>query len=167
MAKDPICGMTVDESSGLRAERDGQVFHFCSEHCRQIFLAQAPSTTGPPGSISQPKPPIRGEYYCPMCPGVISDQPGACPKCGMALERNASLPAAEKVIYTCPIHPEIQRDEPGTCPKCGMDLELEQVESGREEDDPELRAMTRRFWGSVVLGLPVFLLAMLPMLGRS
>ena len=40
MAKDPICGMTVDEASGLRAERDGQTFYFCSEHCRRTFLAQ-------------------------------------------------------------------------------------------------------------------------------
>ena len=29
MAKDPICGMDVDESSELQAEREGQVFYFC------------------------------------------------------------------------------------------------------------------------------------------
>ena len=40
MAKDPICGMAVDEASGLRAERDEQTFYFCSEHCRRTFLAQ-------------------------------------------------------------------------------------------------------------------------------
>jgi Cu+-exporting ATPase len=34
---DPICGMTVDEASPLRADRDGKTFHFCSEHCRQKF----------------------------------------------------------------------------------------------------------------------------------
>ena len=73
--------------------------------------------------------------------------------------------APEKVIYTCPMHPEVRQDKPGTCPKCGMDLEPERAEAGGEEDDPELRAMTRRFWVSVVLGLPVLLLAMLPMLG--
>ena len=38
MAKDPICGMTVDEASALHAERDGQTFYFCSDHCRQKFL---------------------------------------------------------------------------------------------------------------------------------
>ena len=43
MAKDPICGMTVDESSLLRAEREGQTFYFCSEHCRQKFTGQARS----------------------------------------------------------------------------------------------------------------------------
>jgi Cu+-exporting ATPase len=41
MAKDPICGMTVDEATALRAERDGQTFYFCSEHCRKKFLADA------------------------------------------------------------------------------------------------------------------------------
>jgi YHS domain-containing protein len=41
MTKDPICGMTVDESTALRAERDGQIFHFCSEHCRKKFLSRS------------------------------------------------------------------------------------------------------------------------------
>src|ERR1035437_5773955 len=40
MATDPICGMTVDEATALRAERDGQTFYFCSEHCRKKFLAE-------------------------------------------------------------------------------------------------------------------------------
>ena len=34
---DPICGMTVDESSALHTERDGKTFYFCSEHCQQSF----------------------------------------------------------------------------------------------------------------------------------
>ncbi len=46
MAKDPICGMTVDEATALRAEREGETFYFCSEHCREKFLAQ-PATTKP------------------------------------------------------------------------------------------------------------------------
>ena len=46
-----------------------------------------------------------------------------------------------------------------------MDLEPERSAADGEEDDPELRAMTWRFWVSVALGLPVFLLAMLPMAG--
>jgi len=39
------------------------------------------------------------------------------------------------------------------------------VVPGLEEDDPELRSMTRRFWLALVLTIPVFVLAMLPMLG--
>ncbi len=45
-----------------------------------------------------------------MCPGVESDAPGDCPKCGMALERNPSFRRA--TIYTCPMHPEVRQDHP-------------------------------------------------------
>lgn len=48
MAKDPICGMMVDESSPLRAERDGQTFYFCSEHCRKKFVGQGQFVESPP-----------------------------------------------------------------------------------------------------------------------
>lgn len=37
--KDPVCGMTVDPATALRAERDGEMFHFCGEHCRAKFLS--------------------------------------------------------------------------------------------------------------------------------
>ena len=43
MAIDPICDMTVDQSSALRAERDGQTFYFCSDDCRQKFMKAAPT----------------------------------------------------------------------------------------------------------------------------
>lgn len=39
VTKDPICGMTVDESTPLKAERDGKTFYFCSDHCRRMFLS--------------------------------------------------------------------------------------------------------------------------------
>lgn len=56
-------------------------------------------------------------YTCTMHPEVITDKPGKCPKCGMAL-------VAKKVdkIYNCAMHPEVISDKPGKCPKCGMDL---------------------------------------------
>jgi YHS domain-containing protein len=40
VTKDPICGMTVDEATALHAERDGKMFYFCSDHCRQQFLSR-------------------------------------------------------------------------------------------------------------------------------
>jgi Cu+-exporting ATPase len=61
--------------------------------------------------------------------------------------------------YTCPMHPEIVRDEPGTCPICGMALEPRNV-SIEEEENPELVDMTRRFWISLALSVPVFLIGM-------
>ena len=76
------------------------------------------------------KPPAAAKYFCPMCPGVESDQPGECPKCGMALERNPLWKPAAKTIYTCPMHPEIEQDQPGDCPICGMALEPKSVTGG-------------------------------------
>ncbi|QNN21848.1 heavy metal translocating P-type ATPase [Planctomycetales bacterium ZRK34] len=62
-------------------------------------------------------------------------------------------------IYTCPMHPEVRQVGPGSCPKCGMALEPV-APSEAEEDDSELRDMTRRFWVGVALSLPVLVLAM-------
>jgi Cu+-exporting ATPase len=86
MAIDPICGMTVDESTPIRAERDGQTYYFCCDHCRRKFLAPPPAlglglATSPP-----PKPDEPVIYICPMDREVQQDHPGACPICGMALE---------------------------------------------------------------------------------
>jgi Cu+-exporting ATPase len=44
VTKDPICGMTVDETTALHADRDGKTFYFCSDHCRQQFLSAPPDT---------------------------------------------------------------------------------------------------------------------------
>jgi Cu+-exporting ATPase len=76
---------------------------------------------------------------------------------------------ADKAIYTCPMHPEVQQDHPGDCPKCGMALEPKVgAASMDDEESGELRNMTRRFWISAFLALPVFVLAMahlIPALG--
>ena len=81
MAIDPICGMAVDESSALNAERDDQTFYFCSAQCRQKFLST--SIAAKPEAM----PPGKTIYTCPMHPEIEQDHPGDCPKCGMALER--------------------------------------------------------------------------------
>jgi Cu+-exporting ATPase len=72
-------------------------------------------------------------------------------------------PAAS--VYTCPMHPEIVRDKPGNCPICGMALEPRTVTSADEQENPELRDMTRRFWVGAALSLPLLLIAMAPHLG--
>src|SRR5271157_4318843 len=100
-------------------------------------------------------------YVCPMDPEVRQAEPGACPKCGMALEPEIP-PATTKTQWTCPMHPEIVRDGPGACPICGMALEPKTVTASQEEN-PELRDMTRRFWTSVLLGVPLVAYAMLRM----
>jgi P-type Cu+ transporter len=186
MAKDPICGMTVDESTALCADRDDQTFYFCSEHCRQEFLAQSlpPTSTkdeahsccGGHRHTSHSASPVKHEhhhhrdegitpsakakYFCPMCPGVESDKPGDCPKCGMALERNPAWQPSAKTIYTCPMHPQIEQDKPGNCPICGMALEPKSITAEPEEESAEARDMARRFWIGAVLSMPVLVLAM-------
>ena len=61
--------------------------------------------------------------------------------------------------YTCPMHPQIVRVQPGACPICGMALELRTVTLA-DEENPELVAMTRRFWVGVVLTAPLLIIAM-------
>jgi Cu+-exporting ATPase len=80
----------------------------------------------------------------------------------MALERNPAWKASAKVaIYTCPMHPEVQQARPGDCPICGMPLELQSATGGGADDEnAELRDMSRRFWIGGALTLPVFILAM-------
>lgn len=172
MAIDPICKMEVDEAKALFAEKDGEKFYFCSQHCRARFLGETSQNTEHACCHTKPNtlqigaamPARASKYFCPMCEGVESDTPGTCPKCGMALELASPAAPSRKSIYTCPMHPEIEQDKPGTCPKCGMELEPKFLDA-EKEDDSELRNMTIRFWAGLALSVPVFLLAMLPMMG--
>src|SRR5258708_27159177 len=77
------------------------------------------------------------KYFCPMCEGVVADQPGDCPMCGMALERNPAwvAPAAGKTIYTCPMHPQIEQDHPGSCPLCGLALQPTAATSAEADEE--------------------------------
>ncbi len=94
-----------------------------------------------------------------MHPEIRQSQAGVCSKCGMTLEPVTPKKPAVTTQYVCPMHPEIVRDEPGFCPICGMGLEPRTGTSG-EEADPELVAMSRRFWVSLALTLPLFFIAM-------
>ncbi len=61
--------------------------------------------------------------------------------------------------WTCPMHPQIVKDAPGACPICGMALEP-RVASAGEEENPELTDMTRRFWVSTMLTIPLVVVTM-------
>ncbi len=98
-------------------------------------------------------------YTCPMHPEVRQAQAGVCPKCGMALEAVGAPATASRIEYVCPMHPQIVRAAPGTCPLCGMALEPRTV-TLEEEENPELRDMSCRFWVSIGLAVPVFIIAM-------
>jgi len=66
-------------------------------------------------------------------------------------------PSAEGTVWTCPMHPEVRADMPGPCPVCGMALE---PMGAARADNPELRAMTRRFWAGAALAVPLVAIAM-------
>jgi Cu+-exporting ATPase len=141
-------------------ERDGYVVQFS----RAGAPAAAPALAVSHEEIHDTRPlavpdATRNAYVCPMDPEVREDYPGACPKCGMALEPSLPIAPATRIEYTCPMHPQIVRPGPGSCPICGMALEPRTVIAA-EEQNPELVSMTRRFWMSVALTIPVLALGM-------
>jgi Cu+-exporting ATPase len=90
-AIDPICGMTVEESTAKWTfDHDGQTYYFCGKGCREKFIArtvpdqvEVPATPPPAGTV----------FVCPMHPEVRQIGPGDCPICGMPLEPD--VPSAE------------------------------------------------------------------------
>lgn len=84
-ATDPVCGMKVDRASAKHFLRhEGEKYYFCSASCMAKF-EKAPQDYL--GDRPAPKPmPAGTQYTCPMHPEIISDVPGSCPLCGMALE---------------------------------------------------------------------------------
>jgi Cu+-exporting ATPase len=127
------------------------------------LTAIAPTARRPAAheTSSQQKRSVPGTviYTCPMDSEIRQEHPGACPKCGMALEPDVPAAPATRTEYTCPMHPEVVRAEPGSCPICGMALEP-RTATVEEEENPELVSMTRRFWFSVALTVPVLFLGM-------
>ncbi len=123
---DPVCGMDVTpgEAEGGSAEHAGTTYWFCNPSCRERFVAD-------PAKFLEPAP--------------------AAPPAGGH---------GDTRIYTCPMHPEIRQVGPGACPKCGMALEPVEPLAAEEGPNPELIDMTRRFWVSLILTVPVLALAM-------
>jgi Cu+-exporting ATPase len=181
-AKDPVCGMTIDPAKAAGSfDYQGQTYYFCSKSCLGKFqqnpAAYLKGGESTPSSgheahgshghrAAAPKPaaatavsagratPDTREYTCPMDPEVRQIGPGACPKCGMALEPVDAAPLT-KVEWTCPMHPEVVQDGPGACPICGMALEPRTVAVA--ESNAELDDMTRRFRWSLLLTAPILL----------
>src|SRR5580700_3846528 len=183
--KDPVCGMTVDpDRAAAQSVLDGKAFYFCCQSCATKFAASpekylgaassTPTASGPvqligiksaqpsPAPASQASPPKRrvaADYICPMDPEVHQDHPGACPKCGMALEPAIPTLPATRIENTCPMHPEIVRSAPGSCPICGMALEPRTI-AAASEANPELQDMAHRFWTSLALTAPLMAISM-------
>ncbi|MDT9599912.1 heavy metal translocating P-type ATPase [Sphingosinicella rhizophila] len=130
--KDPVCGMTVDpKSTAHHHELGDTTYHFCSAGCRSKFIAN-------PDRYLNPR-----EQH----PSVTRPAMGALAE------------SAQGTVWTCPMHPEIRRDGPGSCPICGMALEPAEPTLD-EGPNPELIDMTRRFWISAALSIPLIALTM-------
>ena len=88
LLKDPVCGMTVSEQATHKLQHEGKPIYFCSASCKAKFSANPESYLAPSAESIQAKTNTQTGivYTCPMHPEVRQTSPGACPKCGMALE---------------------------------------------------------------------------------
>ncbi len=90
-AIDPICNMTVKTDSKHSLEYEGKNYYFCAAVCRSKFQENPQAYLGERSLQRLDHPAISnsaaaaGQYICPMCPGVVKDEPGDCPVCGMPL----------------------------------------------------------------------------------
>ena len=151
--RDPVCGMTAKPSSPHHANYRGKDYFFCSAGCLKRFNEDPERYLSPQPATAPSAIPAGTKWVCPMDPEVRADKPGACPKCGMALEPEMPI-AATRIEWTCPMHPQIVRDKPGSCPICGMALEPRTV-SIDEPENPELVDMSRRFKVATILTAPL------------
>jgi len=152
-AKDPVCGMDVNpETARYKTSHQNKEYFFCSASCLSKFQAS------PEKILSFPPKPMAMITTTGITSGLVTI--GA----PSAAKTSAKTPTKTNDTreYTCPMHPEIVRAAPGSCPICGMALEPRTVTA--EEENPELRGMTRRFWISLALTAPLLAIAMGSML---
>ncbi len=95
---DPVCGMTVDPQAakGGSHTHQGKTYYFCNPKCRTRFAAEPEKFLAPTPEPEPAEAPPGTVWICPMDPEVRQDHPGACPKCGMALEPEQPLALAEE-----------------------------------------------------------------------
>ncbi|HEY2865811.1 MAG TPA: heavy metal-binding domain-containing protein, partial [Pyrinomonadaceae bacterium] len=99
-------------------------------------------------------------YFCALgCRDRLAADPNKYLSPAVETTDSALRDPHSAVEYTCPMHPEVVQIGPGSCPICGMALEPKEVTLD-DAPDPELLDMTRRFWISAALTIPVFVLAM-------
>ncbi|WP_432760362.1 heavy metal translocating P-type ATPase [Pseudomonas aeruginosa] len=140
--RDPVCGMAVTAASEHRSTHLGNTYLFCSTGCKAKFDTDPARYASGDAGIGT------GSGHAPHHHASTAVSPAP-----------AASPTAPGTIYTCPMHPEIRQDHPGTCPKCGMTLEP--LLPDLDDDNPELRDFSRRFWWTLPLTLVVLALAML------
>src|SRR5262245_5231342 len=110
IAIDPVCGMTVDPRTAAGSyTHGGRTYWFCSTGWLERFRADPERylKAGPDAhahSSPSTAPAGGGDYTCPMDPEVRQARPGACPKCGMALEPVSVTAPSTRTEWVCPMH---------------------------------------------------------------
>lgn len=140
MKKDPVCGMNIDETSEYSFKAENQTYYFCSEKCYSKFQSNPKEYIKEDDVKNSHHHEKHSHHHTKETPKIDNNQ--------------------SNTKYTCPMHPEIIQDTPGNCPKCGMALEPMEYSENNEESE-ELNYMSKRFWISTVLAIPLFILAML------
>ena len=153
-AIDVVCGMAVDaQSAADSTQYAGKTYYFCCASCMEKFKKD------PRKYLSKETKPD-SESLSVEGPGkALHQRPGKALPGRLTVRPSPS--GAESGTYTCPMHPEVRREGPGACPICGMALEPMDIPA-TEAPDSEYLAMRRRFWVSLVLTLPVFIISMVP-----
>ncbi|HEX9242355.1 MAG TPA: heavy metal translocating P-type ATPase [Anaeromyxobacter sp.] len=180
--RDPVCGMDVDPERppGGTVQRGRYAYLFCSEACRGRFAADPTRFIAIDpvcGMEVNPKAPKGGQlehggqrfFFCnPKCLAKFAAdprpflEPGGMPK-----EAPPAAPPGAEVVWVCPMDPEVREKGPVPCPICGMALEplvVGGMPSAEEPPNPELAAMSRRFWLGLAPAVLVLALAMGDML---
>jgi Cu+-exporting ATPase len=161
---DPVCGMRVGAETPFKSTFEGQEYYFCSERCRQRFVA-APTKyiRNDNGEKSSSPKPIdehdHSRHGAGPAAAQVSKPVARAASAVPAAAGEGKESSAPATIYTCPMHPQIRRPVPGNCPICGMALELEMPTLG-EEKDPEVEDFTRRFWWTLPLSAIGVVIAM-------
>jgi P-type Cu+ transporter len=108
----------------------------------------------PPKAAASLKRAGRTWYFCSQgCKAKFEASPGNYDGSALRVTKPKTATNSIATQYTCPMHPEVLSPKPGTCPKCGM--ALEPVAATESTANPELVSMTRRFWVSAALTLPL------------
>ncbi len=183
-ARDPVCGMDVDRDHppGGTVQRGRYAYHFCGDRCRARFAADPMAFIAIDpvcGMEVNPKAPKGGQlehggrryFFCnPKCLAKFSADPApylAQGPGGMPKEAPPAAPPGAEVVWVCPMDPEVRERSPVPCPICGMALEplvVGGMPSAEEPPNPELAAMSRRFWWGLAPAVLVLSLAMGDML---
>lgn len=162
-AKDPVCGMSVDRATARHfLKHEGEKFYFCSAGCKAKFETDPSAYLD--GNRPAPKPVPKGTLYtCPMHPEVISDHPGDCPKCGMALEP-MGVPAADEGP-----NPELVDFTRRLWISAALSLPLLVISMGPMIGLPMRDWIGEPFatWVELILATPVVLWAALPFFRRA